>query len=390
MDTAENIAAAVWSHTPRTLVSGTPGAPATQAEEIAAAVWAHTPRTLSGSTYTLTAASGGVTITGVTAALLWLRQLVANAGTLALAGVAAAWQWLRRLTGANESVVITGESASLQYSGDALSVTERRKRFMLLGITQGASAPSVSSLAVDVYVDMEAGSHGNALTGTLLADGAHHGSVGTWSMSGTATRMTVSTAAETALPVPITADGTTYTDSGTRGWAFNHATGGSEYATLALSPTRADVVVGCYLTIGVPVAWTANFDFVQIRRSVGTGAWVNLKTTGAGNVIRTESFVGGVVQWGADISVTPNTRYWVTFHYHVATSGSTFTMKVYDGSTLALIGTSSGAMDDGAHAATHLDFGIANGSAYAVTGTSYWDDIIMSWDAGDFPLLPAL
>lgn len=50
MDTADNIAAAVWSHGTRTLVTGTPGSPTNQAEEIAAAIWTHGTRTLTGST----------------------------------------------------------------------------------------------------------------------------------------------------------------------------------------------------------------------------------------------------------------------------------------------------------------------------------------------------
>jgi len=48
MDTAANIAAAVWEYPTRTLSPGTAGTPATRAEAIAAAVWTYSSRTATG------------------------------------------------------------------------------------------------------------------------------------------------------------------------------------------------------------------------------------------------------------------------------------------------------------------------------------------------------
>lgn len=49
MDTADNIAAAVWAHITRTLSAGTPPTPTTQLELIVDAIWSNPTRTLTGS-----------------------------------------------------------------------------------------------------------------------------------------------------------------------------------------------------------------------------------------------------------------------------------------------------------------------------------------------------
>jgi hypothetical protein len=247
-----------------------------------------------------------------------------------------------------------------------------------------------SRCSVDVYVDMESGSNGDVLTAAILGN-QDKGPAVTWTISPTPMQeFYVATVAEKALPgnVVVRSVGT-YRDSvGTRGWRFDQSLIAARSVTYPVSGNpKKKASFGFFFRPGTPAGYNGYTDIVTVNTQ-GRGAWVQMNSTGSPNrtFMRMETNAGGNTQYGSEIVVTTGKTYWVTGLYSDSLNWAYLSVHDPD-DHYTKIGESKSRLDASNDSLLSLEFGKSNPSGEYDT-SSYFDDIIIDYRSGYWPLLP--
>lgn len=238
--------------------------------------------------------------------------------------------------------------------------------------------PTVSSAAypVDVFVDFESGSNGDAVSSINL-NGSSHGS-SSWNNQYGTSHMYISTDASYPLGGSVQVGSTVYTGSGdTRGFKFDpEGTTHNYFWSLTSSePYPDNASFGAYWKTSstndpagsVVMGFSGNGDYVVTHN----------RTEGGGPAIRIKDGDTGT------ITLAANTWYYIT---GVWRTGGVNEIYVFNPSTGLLLGRTSVAnvSNDGA---IIFAMGRSGSDGTSGTGAYYWDNVMLSY-SGTFPLIP--
>jgi len=235
-------------------------------------------------------------------------------------------------------------------------------------------------MALDIYQNMEVDSNGTTLTDTN-ADSGSHGTGGSWSVVGTAIK--ISTTGEEQLRGPVTViNDTTYTDSGaTRSWRVPDNVDGAR-AIFSFDTSKSTVVISGYITIGPTGGSFELYDFIHVRHA-GQGTIMQLATGPSGNPELQIEVYSPTDHSASDITVVAGQTYWYSFK---VVNGGTSTLNVYNISTWTLMGSITATSPSGNVDSIYFGVGSDHGNDSATS--TYFDDICISWTDTTFPFLP--
>lgn len=245
---------------------------------------------------------------------------------------------------------------------------------------------------VDMLARMEAGTNSSFVTTNIL-NSATSGSGGVWRMSNEdpynstygvpLTQFKISTNQEATIS-GISVSGSGSGDSGsTRSLKMNMAAD-NEFARYKFTTSRSKVSVGFavrafsestynwYNHFGMEGSSDTDYDYLTLSHD---------DSPGTNNVWRISTSAG----LGSNVSVSGNTWYWVTILWDKA--NLTATIKIYNTSTWALVGTSSKAIDSVNCTAIFVGRW-DDGNSYG-TADVYYDDLCIDLTGSQFPLLPS-
>jgi hypothetical protein len=244
-------------------------------------------------------------------------------------------------------------------------------------------AGSIPPVAVDVYVDMESGSPGDNIT-AVIAAAATHGGNGVWSTIPSQLTTFKVIAGDATLPFPVNVGGTIYNDTGTRGWDYGH-TNENSWTHYGLDPVHLKISAGAFLSTGPKDTW-GYYDYLVISGYVNPQSCVvQLRDNPDADqrVIRAHSTPQSGTQYGSPIPVVADKLYWVSLLYD--SGNGVCKVAVFDPGTWQQVGTTSTTQLNTNVPVRFLRFGM---NAHNVTSNehSYFDDILIDWTEGKFPL----
>lgn len=254
-------------------------------------------------------------------------------------------------------------------------------------------APGLSAaLSVTTLVDFEASTSGTTVTTSILNSGTQGSTFDGWitivdpdnQTPGTTNSLKIDTAASRNFPGSITVGGSPYSTVGTRGM---RATMNANQCIQLDLPSP-----GNQLSVGFYFRWNgANIDFsprdLVGLRSDPTGGYQMMQAydNPSQPIVHIHWQPNGGTGSGPDVNISKGTWYWITMK-HVA-GGGTSELRVYDGTTLSLVGSSTGAVTGGSTTGvTTIQIGIIRYAAGG-TQTADYDNFVID-SSGSFPLLP--
>jgi glucose/arabinose dehydrogenase len=255
-------------------------------------------------------------------------------------------------------------------------------------VTLTVSDGAASATTVSVYTDMEAGNNGDLITTSFLQN-ATKGTAGSWSIQPSPlTQFTVSTDFDPRFPSVVLCNGTNYSDtSSTRSFKIRN-TVETQWCTYRLNTATSKLSAGCFVRLGDFQGTTfAYYDIFAIEADSTEYSVLSFVDGGGPGLIFQEHTSAGV---GSPITVAANTTYWITMLWD--RTASLATLKIYNPTTWALLGTSTKAIPNGATDIARsvflgrYDAHLRNGANS--TNAIYYDDLMLDITGAQFPLLP--
>ena len=245
---------------------------------------------------------------------------------------------------------------------------------------------------VDVYIDFEAGTAPEAMTSAILTSGTH-GSSGTWSTSTpyTAGSVSTSTSAEYTLPVPVqvTSGGTTYSDSGTRGLAYDQ-TVINQNAIYTFTSNYASMTVSGFANFNSVEDPGNNQLWDHLSFTDGTGQSAVLQQRNTTNVFTVYTHVSstpGGSTAGSAITITRGQTYWFSMKWDKPSL--TVSLSVYNPTDWSLVGTSSDVIyDSGGNDGTVNTLMFGEDHSLTSSTYQYFDDIFVDYTNARYPMVP--
>jgi len=264
------------------------------------------------------------------------------------------------------------------FAGEADAMTYYLGGLSVNSSIQGGPSPLA-------YVNFENGTDGTAATPAILAGGTACGN-GTWSLtSGTSTGLTISTAGEKPMLTSKTVCGVPYNDvGGTRGIYYNLLNNpGSNYAGYEWANLGQPVAsVGFWFksnNVGGPDD-TNSYSIFDINSTDGTDYSTFLVRQGYAYLESATEISGET-----PIPISPNTWYWVTLQY---VQGGNQSLSIYDANGNQVGSTITRAAVAGAGAPGSISFGRTGAESGNPNGGWWFDNIVVDYLNGSFPLLP--
>jgi hypothetical protein len=265
----------------------------------------------------------------------------------------------------------------------------------LMPPARASAQPPRQPLVVDLYVDMEAGKAGDALT-TELLDAMTRGAGGTWRMrrgqewtDSPLSEFTVS-ASRGRLPVPVSASGVIHKNTeDKRGWACEMATPVRSIAYTFATPHPA-VSVGFFLEYHGTKKWTP-LDLVIINSTDGDFVAMNTREHPQTPGVRVHTGDRGPNQErlgsraGPVIPLEDGKLYWVSMRF---TRHGDSSLALFDPVTFKQIGPTSTLTLNSDTPARSIMIGRCDNHGVVAPTTIYWNDLVVDWTTARFPLLP--
>ena len=261
---------------------------------------------------------------------------------------------------------------------------------------EGVADDSGKPIAADLYVDMEAGAPGDAITTSLL-DAMTHGTGGKWSLRHGQDRdwkeplpeFTVSSH-ETPAPVPVIVGGVTYKDAnGSRGWAGDMLTP-VRGVTYTFSTDHPSVSVGFFMEYHATKKYTP-IDLVAINAR--NGDFVVMQTTEHPRNLGARMHTGD--HWdeknkrtskvGTVIPMEDGRLYWVSMRFVQHGESS---LALFDPATFEQLGPTSTLTLTSTSPAHNIIIGRTDNHGVTAPAVVYWDDLVVDWSKAVFPLVP--
>jgi hypothetical protein len=199
-----------------------------------------------------------------------------------------------------------------------------------------------------------------------------HCADGTWVVTDAGGKLSTSTSGESATLTSINGSA----DSGTRGLAYDHTGGTAARATYTFASSKTSAAV------------SYGFWYKSPPISSNVGDWALMSSGSAAGSstatlqIERESGTLHVRVFGSDVpaytNITANTLYWMTIKIQ---RGATCSLSVYS-AVGSLVATSSCTGND----VDQERFVLVTAQTRDISGTAYFDDLIVDWSTAAFPL----
>jgi hypothetical protein len=265
-------------------------------------------------------------------------------------------------------------------------VTTKTLTIFLLLILAATSL--FAAIPVDVYQGMESGANGDLLTAALM-NASNHGKT-TWSAGHG--ELWVSTSKVRDLPGPVAVGGTTFASkTATRHWMFNDKASLND-VVCTLPGSYPKITVACFYTPGVTIRFANQFDSICMTGNQGYAVLQTRNDDGKGPYFRAHSCTTG---WHTtfspkQIKIVSGKTYWVNLHFDAEqgkTSVSAFDPDQAFSQVGEIVVADSWLHSTGIH---QIRFGRADNHGPNPTATtqSYFDQILIDYSHGVFPLVP--
>lgn len=235
-----------------------------------------------------------------------------------------------------------------------------------------ASKASASATEVDMLVKFEDSSDGTAITTTILGAATLGGGGGTWSIFTTpSTDLKIATAAQmTASGFAVSGVGSP--DTGTRGMALNQNIG-RQFIEFTFGSTQSTVSLGFAFKLSSNFAVSPGFQSFDFAMFVAGGDYFALNFSNTPSQTADAHSAAGK---GSDISLSSyiNIPVWVTMRF---AQNGTSTLKIYELSTMTLIGSSTIAQSN--VATSSIQFGHCDNVGSSRTGDNWYDNIAIKF-----------
>lgn len=268
----------------------------------------------------------------------------------------------------------------------------KRRTLLFLSALLSRVKLMAAPMSVTTLQHFEASTDGTTVTQAILNSGTLGSTFDGWSTitdpdnqtSGTTSTLKIETDSSFNFPGSVTVDGSPYTATGSRGMRSTHSD--SQCIQLDLpSP-------GNQLSIGFYFRWNGanqNFsprDCVAMRADpTGGFQMMQVYDNPTQPYVHIHFQPNGGSGVGNDVDIDKDTWYWITMK-HTAGGGTT-RLSVYDATTLALIGTSTGTVTGSSTVGvTTIQMGCIRYAAGS--GQTFDYDNLVIDSAGTFPLLP--
>lgn len=241
----------------------------------------------------------------------------------------------------------------------------------------------------DLYFDFEDGADGDILSAANLTASVNPSPPwGTVARSGSFTSTRIEADGERAMPGSVRVAQVDYTDSGTRGLKRDHSQAVETINVTFPQGTRAAVSMGFWLYTTFPpsgstahtlaaILNTAESEFAALSFAPNASAYIRIGCeTSSGNT------------YGTDTNIYTSTWYWITFQY--SETDGLARLAVYDTSLTQVGATISAALSASPGGAARLKFGEHAAHSDPVTAYTLYDDVLVNWTSGTFPLLPTV
>ena len=252
------------------------------------------------------------------------------------------------------------------------------------------NANALAATPVDIFQDMESGNNNDVLTAAIMNASSHGSS--SWSTGGTGGSLYwVSTGYSRNLPGPVTVGGVTYNGTGgTRSWKVNDNTGYT-FLSCHLPGSYNYATVACYFTPNVTVRVWNNFDSIAFQGWPGWAVLQTINGDAVGPNLRCHSCLNGNSVSPNMVKVVAGKTYWVNLHYDAPAGAAT--VAIFDpdngyaqvGSNCVASATVNGQTN------SSVQFGRLDnhGNNTDTTTQTYFDNIIVDYTYGTFPLIPS-
>jgi hypothetical protein len=267
--------------------------------------------------------------------------------------------------GGSFSLTITGTSGSLNH-------------------TTVVSLVITGVVIADLFNNAEAGNPGDVLSVALL-NASTQGSGGAWTTSNVS-KFYTNPPNMGVFARSITIAGASYDGTGSRSWDYDHSVD-SQFAKYQIPAGRLKASVGMFLQPGPNGTW-GTYDFLELQGVNGMDCIIQMfdgTSPSTHNVWAHSAASSYGTQIGVAIPVTANQTYWVSLQYD-GTAG-TCSVAVFDPVTFVQIGVTSIVPMDANVNVGPMIVG-ANGHGVTTSAHSYYDNIILDWTAGAFPVVP--
>jgi hypothetical protein len=255
-------------------------------------------------------------------------------------------------------------------------------------VTLTVSDTNIAVTSVNNYMNAEAGTDGTVLT-TALLNSATKGVGGVWSISSPLTELRISTDLDPTFPATILCNGTNYTDAGSTRSLKIKNTVDRQFAVYTLNTSQPKLSVGCFVRLGNFDGSTfAYYDIFALEADSGEFSVLNFVDGDAGSLLFQEHTGAGT---GTPMAVQPNTTYWMTMLWDRLSRLAT--LKIYNATTWALVGTSTKALDNGGTIDNCRAIYIGRYDAHRNDGANsanliYYDDLMVDTTGNQYPLVP--
>jgi hypothetical protein len=242
------------------------------------------------------------------------------------------------------------------------------------------NAPGLGPSGNPMLADFAGAVNSIPVTAAAMNAGSHCVNTG-WTVDSGASALVFSNDRSENLHTSVQACGNLY--HGDTGMSVRFDLSSTQAATYTLSTTSSSASVGFFYNTAVSSRSTTYFCNARI-----TGAFDYACVHQHGNGSTLQMYLEVYTSpelFGAPISISPNTWYWVTLQYN---AGGTHHLRVYDTTKWSLIGSSDGPSSHGTDLPIRFDFG-HSGSDVAPAGTYlYFANIELDWVTAAFPLGP--
>ena len=261
------------------------------------------------------------------------------------------------------------------------------KKYLLALIIMAFATASYAATTVDVFIDFEGGTNGSQLTAAALTS-SKHGSGGSFSVeSSDMTGNIFSTSASVNSSRTVTVGGTTYTLGGSLGYSVDGGLEGSaqKHFAYTLATGHKDIAIGFHWVPGDCAAGDpyGSWNNVGIYSAGGYYGFMDINGwTSPGYHLVIEENSGT----GSTIAYTVGKLYWVSMVY----SGTNYTVTIYlyDGTTYALVGSSTHSLGASQNA-YQVWMGRTDHHPGHSSGTyTYFDNLVVKYDTTS-PIIPA-
>jgi hypothetical protein len=250
--------------------------------------------------------------------------------------------------------------------------------------TTGVSLVVIPGVTADLFNNAEAGNIGDLLSVPIL-NASTQGSGGSW-ITSNVQKFSVGTPNLGVFANQVIVAGGSYDGSGSHSWDYDHSVDG-QFVKYQTPSGQLKVSVGMFLQAG-PNGTYGTYDFLELRAFDGMGCVLQLfdSPVPSYHTVWAHSAASSYgTQVGVGIPINANATYWMSLQYDSVTG--LCSLAVFDPVTFVQIGVTSMVPLDTNQELFLVILG-SNGHLTTTDAHTFFDNVVVDWTEGKFPLLP--